>query len=61
MHVDRAWFLRSYDENLLWWMCQFGNNLAHLDPGDNAAGAALATMVERVYTAALDRDVGRLL
>ena len=61
MHVDRAWFLRSYDENLLWWMCQFGNNLAYLDPGDDAAEAALATMVERVYTAALDRDVGRLL
>lgn len=59
--VDRAWFLQSYDENLLWWMGQFGNNLAHLDPGDDATGAALATMVERVYTAALDRDVGRLL
>lgn len=59
--VDRAWFLQSYDENLLWWMGQFGNNLAHLDPGDDATSAALSTMVERVYTAALDRDVGRLL
>lgn len=59
--VDRSWFLQSYDENLLWWMGQFGNNLAHLDPEDHATSAALSTMVKRVYTAAFDRDVGRLL
>ncbi len=59
--VDRAWFLRSYDENLLWWMGQFGNNLAHLDPGDDLVQQALTTMVERVYTAGHDHDVGRLL
>jgi len=59
--VDPRWFAQSYDENLLWWMGQFGNNLAHLDPGDAATQAALTSMVERVYTAALDRNVGRLL
>lgn len=59
--VDHDWFLRSYDENILWWMGQFGNNLAHLDPPNETVAAALATMVERVYTAGLDRDVGRLL
>jgi len=60
-NVDPEWFATSYDENLLWWMGQFGNNLAHLDPGDAATQAGLTTMVERVYTAALDRNVGRLL
>ena len=59
--VDRSWFAQSYDENVLWWMGQFGNNLAHLDPGDKTTQDALTTMVERVYTAALDRNVGRLL
>ena len=59
--VDRTWFLRSYDENLLWWMGQFGNNLAHLDPGDDVVQQALTTMVERVYAAGHDHDVGRLL
>ena len=42
-------------------MGQFGNNLSHLDPGDDQTQAALTTMVERVYTAALDRNIGRLL
>ena len=59
--VDRSWFDQSYDENVLWWMGQFGNNLSHLDPGDDQTQAALATMVQRVYTAALDRNIGRLL
>lgn len=59
--VDHDWFAQSYDENLLWWMGQFGNNLAHLDPNDDATQAGLTTMVERVYTAGLDRNVGRLL
>ena len=59
--VDADWFLRSYDENLLWWMGQFGNNLAHLRPDDEATQAGLTTMVERVYTTGLDRNVGRLL
>jgi len=59
--VDRSWFDQSYDENVLWWMGQFGNNLSHLDPGDDQTQAALTTMVERVYTAALDRNIGRLL
>lgn len=61
VRVDRSWFLQSYDENVLWWMGQFGNNLAHLDPGDDVVQAALTSMVERVYTAALDRNIGRLL
>ena len=59
--VERDWFLRSYDENLLWWMGQFGNNLAHLHPADDSAQAALTEMVKRVYTTALDRDLGRLI
>ena len=59
--VDRSWFDRSYDENLLWWMGQFANNLARLEPDDPAIQLALDTMIERTYTAALDRDVGRLL
>jgi hypothetical protein len=59
--VDRGWFLESYDENVLWWMGQFGNNLAHLDPDDKTTQDALTAMVERVYTTALDRNVGRLL
>lgn len=59
--VDLDWFAQSYDENLLWWMGQFGNNLAHLDPGDDTVQAGLTAMIERVYTAALDRNVGRLL
>lgn len=59
--IDRTWFLQSYDENLLWWMGQFGNNLAHLDPGDDLVQRDLTTMVERIYTAGHDHDVGRLL
>lgn len=59
--VDREWFGRSYDENLLWWMGQFANNLARLEPDDPATQRALDTMIERTYQAALDRDVGRLL
>ena len=59
--VDAEWFARSYDENILWWMGQFGNNLAYLDPGNETVQAALTAMVKRVYTAALDRNVGRLL
>lgn len=59
--VDRAWLNRSYDENLLWWMGQFANNLSRLAPDDPAARQALDTMVERTFTAALDRDCGRLL
>ncbi len=59
--VDRDWFQRSYDENLLWWMGQFANNLARLHPEDAATQRALDTMIERTYTAALDRNAGRLL
>lgn len=59
--LDRAWFDDSYDENLLWWMGQFGNNLAYLDPGDQEVQRSLDRMVQRTYTAALDRNVGRLL
>lgn len=59
--VDPTWFMRSYDETLLWWMGQFGNNLAHLDPADDSMRAALTAMVERVYTAGHDRNVGSLL
>ncbi|MGH1488503.1 MAG: phosphotransferase [Acidimicrobiales bacterium] len=59
--VDRDWFRRSYDENLLWWMGQFANNLARLEPEDPAIQRSLDTMIERTYTAAVDRDVGRLL
>lgn len=59
--VDPAWLSRSYDENLLWWMGQFANNLSRLAPDDPAARHALDTMVERTFTAALDRDCGRLL
>jgi hypothetical protein len=61
VEVDPAWLVRSYDENLLWWMGQFANNLARLEPDDPAAQAALDTMIERTYTAAADREVGRLL
>ncbi|MDH3681704.1 MAG: ecdysteroid 22-kinase family protein [Acidimicrobiia bacterium] len=59
--VDPEWFAHSYDENLLWWMGQFANNLARLEPDDPDTQAALDTMIERTYTAALDHDVGRLL
>jgi len=59
--IDRQWFEQSFDENLLWWMCQFGNNLSRLEPDDPATQAALDTMIERTYTAGLDRNVGRLL
>ena len=59
--VDRDWFDRSYGENILWWMGQFGNNLAHLDPADTTARAGLTTMVTRVYAAGLDHHVGHLL
>jgi len=59
--IDPQWLHQSYDENLLWWMGQFGNNLAHLRPGDGQVQQALTTMANRVYTTALDRNVGRLL
>ncbi|MEL6981971.1 MAG: aminoglycoside phosphotransferase family protein [Actinomycetota bacterium] len=59
--VDRGWLERSYDENLVWWMGQFANNLANLAPADPEAQAALDTTVERTFAAAADRDVGRLL
>jgi len=59
--VDPDWLRRSYDENLLWWMGQFANNLSRLAPDDPDARRALDTMVERTFTAALDRDCGRLL
>ena len=59
--VDHEWFRRSYDEHLLWWMGQFANNLAHLAPDDPAIQQALETMAVRTYTAAVDRNVGRLL
>ena len=59
--VDPTWFARSYDENLLWWMGQFANNLARLEPDDPVAQRTLDSTIERVYHAALDRDVGRLL
>lgn len=59
--VDPAWLARSYDENLLWWMGQFANNLSRLAPDDPDARRALDTMVERTFTAALDRNCGRLL
>ncbi len=58
--VDRDWFQRSYDENLLWWMGQFANNLARLHP-DETTQRSLDTMIERTYTAAHDRNAGRLL
>jgi aminoglycoside phosphotransferase (APT) family kinase protein len=59
--VDPTWLARSYDENLLWWMGQFANNLARLEPADPATQRALDTMIERTYTAALDRDAARLI
>ena len=59
--IDDEWLQRSYDENVLWWMGQFANNLARLEPEDPAAQAALDTMIERTYTAGHDRAVGRLL
>lgn len=61
VEVDRDWFLRSYDENILWWMGQFGNNLAYLDPPSETVAAALTQMIERVYTAGMDRYVDRLI
>jgi len=61
VEVDHGWFRRSYDENLLWWMGQFGNNLAYLDPDDAEVARALTAMIERVYSAGHDHDVGRLL
>ena len=59
--VDPDWFARSYDENLLWWMGQFAHNLARLEADDPHVRQTLDTMIERTYTAALDRNVGRLL
>jgi hypothetical protein len=59
--VDPDWFAQSYDENLLWWMGQFANNLSRLEPDDPDTQRSLDTMIERTYTAALDRNVGRLL
>ena len=59
--VDADWFADSYDETVLWWMGQFANNLARLKPDDEATQRALDTMIERTYTAALDRGVDRLL
>lgn len=61
IEVDAVWFNDSYDENLLWWMGQFANNLAHLKPDEPHRQRALDTMVVRIFTAALDRNVGRLL
>lgn len=61
VEVDPERFAISYDENLLWWMGQFANNLARLEPDDADTQGALDTMIERTYTAALDRNVGRLL
>lgn len=61
VEVDRSWLERSYDENLLWWMCQFGNNLAHLQPANPSTAEQLTEMVRRVYTAAADRNVDYLL
>lgn len=58
--VDRDWFDTSLDENLLWWMGQFANNLAHLHP-DAEAQKRLDLMVTRTYQMAADRNVGRLL
>lgn len=59
--VDPSWFSQSYDENLLWWMGQFAHNLSHLEPADEATQRDLDLMVTRTFTAALDRDAGRLL
>ena len=59
--VDAAWLARSYDETLLWWMGQFANNLARLEPADPAVQQTLDTMIERTFTAAADRDAGRLI
>lgn len=61
LDIDREWFVHSYDENVLWWMGQFGNNLAHLDPPTEAMATALTETARRVFTAGLDRDVERLL
>ncbi len=61
VEIDGDWLLRSYDENLLWWMGQFANNLARLYPEDQATQDSLDSMIERTYTAAADREVGRLL
>ena len=61
VQVDPDWFERSYDENMLWWMGQFANNLARLEPDDPATQRSLDTMIERTYTAALDRNVVQLL
>lgn len=59
--ADREWFIRSYDENLLWWMGQFANNLARIEPPDQATQRSIELMIERTFTAAADRGVGRLL
>lgn len=59
--LDPAWFHRSYDQTLLWWCGQFASNLARLEPDDPATQRTLDTMIERTYTAAADRDAGRLL
>jgi hypothetical protein len=59
--IDAGWFTTSYDENLLWWMGQFASNLSRLEPDDPQTQQALDLMIERTYTAGLDRDVGRLL
>ncbi len=61
VQVDREWFVRSYDETILWWMGQFANNLARLEPAEAETQLALDAMIERTYTAGLDRNVGRLL
>ena len=59
--LDRGWLATSYDENLVWWMAQFANNLAMLEPDDPGAQARLDTTIERTFAAAADHDVGRLL
>lgn len=60
VEVERPWFETSLDENLLWWMGQFANNLAHLRPPPDAQ-ERLDTMAARAYQMAHDRNVGRLL
>ena len=59
--LDRDELHRLYDEHVLWWMGQFANNLAWLEPDDPVAQRALDTTIERTFTAGLDRNVGRLL
>lgn len=57
--VDPQDFARSLDENLLWWMGQFANNLAHLHP-PAPAQARLDLMITRTFQMAYDRQVGRI-